>query len=256
MGNFIAPELETFLSMDQIPGALLTERVKKMKDVVQTLNDAGLRKTRLYPNLAASLKTTKGEPQCIRRAKALVYHLEHVETPIYEAEQLIGCIFRSRHQSDNGQVHERISGRFPSTLRASGLSRSEFQLNREVLLEDASLLRCILRNRQKSLLSQAGVFYCHCLLESQPNAFRARHAVAPIVGATQIMDACAELKANPTPPLAPSSPARQPSFDHVVVHAADGPVEVSVPPDFPLYVPLVPKRFLLSIFAVCGIFSQ
>ena len=92
MGNFVAPALETFLSIDQIPGALLTERVKKMKDVVQTLNDAGLRKTRLYPNLAASLKTTKGEPQCIRRAKALVYHLEHVETPVYEAEQLIGSV--------------------------------------------------------------------------------------------------------------------------------------------------------------------
>ena len=44
MGNFVAPALETFLSIDQIPGALLTERVKKMKDVVQTTTRAFARR--------------------------------------------------------------------------------------------------------------------------------------------------------------------------------------------------------------------
>src|SRR5699024_4057756 len=69
-----------------------TPRIRKMKEVVQELNDAGLRKTLLYTNMATSLKQTVGEPQNIRRAKALVYHLEHVAQPIYEAEQLIGSV--------------------------------------------------------------------------------------------------------------------------------------------------------------------
>lgn len=90
--HFIAPELETFLEIEQIPEKLMTPRIQKMKDAVQSLNDAGLRKTLLYPNLAASLKTTKGEPQMIRRAKALVYHLEHIDTPVFDSEQLIGSV--------------------------------------------------------------------------------------------------------------------------------------------------------------------
>lgn len=89
---FIAPQLEEFIEIEQIPEKLMTERIQKMKDVVQELNDAGLRKTLLYPNMAVSLKTTVGEPQNIRRAKALVYHLENIDTPIYEAEQLIGSV--------------------------------------------------------------------------------------------------------------------------------------------------------------------
>ena len=90
--HFLAPELEEFIEIQQIPEKLMTPRIQKMKDVVQALNDAGLRQTRLYPNMAASLRNTKGQPQNIRRAKALVYHLEHIETPIYEAEQLIGSV--------------------------------------------------------------------------------------------------------------------------------------------------------------------
>ena len=90
--HFVSPQLEAFLEIEQIPEQLMTSRIQKMKDTVQALNDAGLRKTLLYPNLAASLETTKGEPQNIRRAKALVYHLEHVAAPVYEAEQLIGSV--------------------------------------------------------------------------------------------------------------------------------------------------------------------
>ena len=90
--HFVSPQLEAFLEIEQIPEQLMTPRIQKMKDTVQALNDAGLRKTLLYPNLAASLETTKGEPQNIRRAKALVYHLEHVAAPVYEAEQLIGSV--------------------------------------------------------------------------------------------------------------------------------------------------------------------
>ena len=42
--------------------------------------------------MAASIKATKGEPTAIRRAKGFAYHLDHIELPIYEAEQLIGSV--------------------------------------------------------------------------------------------------------------------------------------------------------------------
>ena len=69
-----------------------TERIEAMRKVVQDLNDAGLRQTLLYTNMAASIKATKGEPTAIRRAKGFAYHLDHIELPIYEAEQLIGSV--------------------------------------------------------------------------------------------------------------------------------------------------------------------
>lgn len=36
-----------------------TERIEAMRKVVQDLNDAGLRQTLLYTNMAASIKATK-----------------------------------------------------------------------------------------------------------------------------------------------------------------------------------------------------
>lgn len=89
--QFVESKLERFVPIQEID-VYNTPRIRKMKEVVQKLNDAGLRKTLLYTNMATSLKQTVGEPQNIRRAKALVYHLEHVAQPIYEAEQLIGSV--------------------------------------------------------------------------------------------------------------------------------------------------------------------
>lgn len=89
--QFTEKSLNTFYDVDNI-GKLMTERIRKMKSVVQSLNDEGLRKTLLYTNIAASLKTTCSEPQIIRRAKALVYHLEHIAMPIHPNEQIIGSI--------------------------------------------------------------------------------------------------------------------------------------------------------------------
>ena len=88
---FVTKELDKFIPIEDA-GNLISPRIKRMIDVVQQLNDAGLRKTRLYTNVAESLKTSKGEPQNIRRAKALVRHLENIDLPVYEAEQLIGSV--------------------------------------------------------------------------------------------------------------------------------------------------------------------
>ncbi len=90
--QFIASQLEEFIGIEDIPQMLMTPRIGKMKNVVQELNDAGLRQTLLYTNMAESLNATLGEPQNIRRAKALVYHLEHIGMPVFEAEQVIGSV--------------------------------------------------------------------------------------------------------------------------------------------------------------------
>lgn len=89
---FVAEELEKFIDIKEIPTALMTSRIQRMKDETQALNDAGLRQTKLYTNMAASLAETKGEPENIRRAKALAYHLQHIGQPVYDAEQLIGSV--------------------------------------------------------------------------------------------------------------------------------------------------------------------
>ena len=88
---FVSSELERMVSIEEIV-SLETPRIAAMKRQVQELNDAGIRTTRLYINMAASLKTTIGEPQNIRRAKALKYHLENIEMPVYDSEHLIGSV--------------------------------------------------------------------------------------------------------------------------------------------------------------------
>ena len=62
---------------------MTTPRVQDMQRLVQELNDAGLRKTRLYNNMADAIRATEGEPRAIRRAKGFAYHLDHVELPVF-----------------------------------------------------------------------------------------------------------------------------------------------------------------------------
>ncbi|MCI8376076.1 MAG: pyruvate formate lyase [Lachnospiraceae bacterium] len=71
---------------------MTTPRIQAMQKQVQELNDAGLRKTLLYENMAAEIQATKGEPRAIRRAKGFAYHLDHVALPVYPAEQLVGSV--------------------------------------------------------------------------------------------------------------------------------------------------------------------
>ena len=71
---------------------MTTPRIQDMQRLVQELNDAGLRKTRLYNNMADAIRATEGEPRAIRRAKGFAYHLDHVELPVFPAEQLVGSV--------------------------------------------------------------------------------------------------------------------------------------------------------------------
>ena len=71
---------------------LKTDRIVAMEKLTQQLNDAGVRKTDLFINIAESLKETIGEPRELRRAKAFAHHLNKVKKPIYDGEQLIGSI--------------------------------------------------------------------------------------------------------------------------------------------------------------------
>lgn len=84
-------DLQKIIALKEIK-SWSTPRIEAMKKVVQELNDAGLRRTRLYDNMAYSIMQTKGEPAAIRRAKGFAWHLDHVELPVYPAEQLAGSV--------------------------------------------------------------------------------------------------------------------------------------------------------------------
>ena len=42
--------------------------------------------------MADSIEQTKGEPTAIRRAKGFAWHLDHIDLPVYPAEQLAGSV--------------------------------------------------------------------------------------------------------------------------------------------------------------------
>ena len=70
----------------------LNQRIKDLKENIQNLNDAGIRKTYLYQYVAESLKQTEGEPTQIRRAKGFAYVLENVEQQVLPYEKLAGTM--------------------------------------------------------------------------------------------------------------------------------------------------------------------
>ena len=70
----------------------MNQRIKDLKENIQNLNDAGIRKTYLYQYVAESLKQTEGEPTQIRRAKGFAYVLENVEQQVLPYEKLAGTM--------------------------------------------------------------------------------------------------------------------------------------------------------------------
>jgi pyruvate-formate lyase len=85
-------DLNVVMENDELNRRYMTQRIIAMRDQTQKLNDAGLRQTLLYRNLSASLKNTVGQPRPIRHAKAFAYHLDHVDLPVYPADQIAGSI--------------------------------------------------------------------------------------------------------------------------------------------------------------------
>lgn len=127
--HFLSPELEKFVDIQDVPTKLMTQRIQKMKDETQALNDEGLRQTKLYVNMAASLQMTKGEPENVRRAKALAYHLQHVEQPVFDAEQIIGSVtgMWPVDEARNKVSYEELKDECRQMLDAYFENRGEYQ---------------------------------------------------------------------------------------------------------------------------------
>ena len=70
----------------------MNQRIKDLKENIQNLNDAGVRKTYLYQYVAESLNETEGEPTQIRRAKAFAHVLKTVEQQVLPYEKLAGTM--------------------------------------------------------------------------------------------------------------------------------------------------------------------
>ncbi|MEA4970547.1 MAG: pyruvate formate lyase family protein [Candidatus Pelethousia sp.] len=71
---------------------MLSQRTVQLKQSIDAMLDAGVRKTIFYTTVAASLRDTQGEPRQIRRAKAFVYLLERVPQQVHPYELLGGSI--------------------------------------------------------------------------------------------------------------------------------------------------------------------
>ncbi len=70
----------------------MIERIEKVREVIDDLNGAGIRRTVFFSIVAESLRRTEGEPLPIRRAKAFADLLARVDTPVYPHELLLGSI--------------------------------------------------------------------------------------------------------------------------------------------------------------------
>ena len=70
----------------------MTERIKLLKDHIQTLGDAGVRKTTFFPLIAQSLEGTLGEPTRIRRAKAFAFLLDQAGQAVLPHELVAGSV--------------------------------------------------------------------------------------------------------------------------------------------------------------------
>lgn len=70
----------------------MNQRIKDLKENIQKLNDAGVRKTYIYKYVEESLNQTEGEPTQIRRAKAFAYVLEHVKQEVLPYEKIAGTM--------------------------------------------------------------------------------------------------------------------------------------------------------------------
>lgn len=70
----------------------MTNRITFLKEHIQTLGDAGVRKTTFFPLIAQSLEETLGEPTRIRRAKAFAFLLDQAEQVVLPYELIAGSV--------------------------------------------------------------------------------------------------------------------------------------------------------------------
>lgn len=70
----------------------MNERIRLMKESIQSLNHAGVRRTTYYIIIAESIRQSAGEPVQIRRAKGIAYLLDNVEEAVLPYELIAGSI--------------------------------------------------------------------------------------------------------------------------------------------------------------------
>jgi len=70
----------------------MTERTTMLKNHIQALGDAGVRKTTFFPLIAQSLKDTLGEATRIRRAKAFAFLLDQAGQVVFPHELVTGSV--------------------------------------------------------------------------------------------------------------------------------------------------------------------
>jgi len=70
----------------------VNERIYQLKDYIENMNAAGVRRTLFYPLAFESLQTSKGEAIQIRRAKAQAYILDHAPLAILPNELFVGSM--------------------------------------------------------------------------------------------------------------------------------------------------------------------
>ena len=70
----------------------MTDRIKRLKDHIQVLGDAGVRKTTFFPLIAKSLEGTGGEATRIRRAKAFADLLDQADQVVLPDELVAGSV--------------------------------------------------------------------------------------------------------------------------------------------------------------------
>lgn len=91
---------------------MITERILRMQEHVNALNDAGARRTCFYPLAYESLRETRGQSIQMRRARAQAHILENAPLAVHPYELIVGSM------TDFSPVNERVLTREEQRVKA------------------------------------------------------------------------------------------------------------------------------------------
>ncbi|MCL2058989.1 MAG: pyruvate formate lyase [Oscillospiraceae bacterium] len=100
-------------------------RAQALKRSIQSLCDAGVRKTTFYPLIAESLGETLDEPRQIRRAKAFAHLLDNVELAVLPFETLGGSILGMWPLAEEAPYDEQLASAFDAVEKVIASKNSE-----------------------------------------------------------------------------------------------------------------------------------
>ena len=105
----------------------MTAKTRSLKNSIQTLCDAGVRKTTFYPLVAKSLASTAGQARQLRRTKAFAYLLDNVEQVVLPHELLGGSIIGMWPQAAEIPYEEHLSSAYKAVDNALNQNLSQKQ---------------------------------------------------------------------------------------------------------------------------------